>query len=94
MPGATSYIDFADFTLWLLRVGRVRWYGGYGQMDVVTGADYAAAQADPLAPHAARAIAHLNADHAESLRDIARNLAGFPTRPRRRAPAPTGTASS
>ena len=78
VPGATNYIDFADFTLWLLRVGRVRWYGGYGQMDVVTGADYAAAQADPLAPHAARAIAHLNTDHTESLRDMARNLAGFP----------------
>ncbi len=78
VPGATSYIDFADFTLWRLRVARVRWYGGYGQMDVATAAEYAAAQPDPVVPHAAGAIAHLNADHAEALRDMAKNLGGFP----------------
>ena len=78
VPGAAGYLDFADFTLWVLRIARVRWYGGYGQMDVATGDDYAAAAPDPVAPHAGRAIAHLNADHAESLLDMARNLAGFP----------------
>jgi heme iron utilization protein len=78
VPGAAGYLDFADFTLWVLRVSRVRWYGGYGQMDVATDVEYAAAEPDPVAPNAARAVAHLNADHAESLLDMAKNLAGYP----------------
>jgi len=45
VPGAEQYIDFTDFTLWVLRVERVRWYGGYGQMDVATGEAYMAASA-------------------------------------------------
>jgi heme iron utilization protein len=43
VPSAGRYIDFSDFTLWVLRVGRVRWYGGYGRADSVTGEAYAAA---------------------------------------------------
>ena len=43
VPTAAQYIDFTDFTLWVLRVHRVRWVGGYGRMRSVTGADYAAA---------------------------------------------------
>ncbi|OBK76720.1 HugZ family protein [Mycobacterium sp. 1274761.0] len=78
VPGAAEYIDFADFTLWVLRVRRVRWYGGYGRMDVATGEAYAAARPDPVALHAARAIAHLNGDHAESLYVMARTLGGVP----------------
>ncbi len=43
VPDAKNYIDFADFTVWMLRVQRVRWYGGYGRMDEATGEAYAAA---------------------------------------------------
>ncbi len=43
VPDAKNYIDFGDFAVWVLRVGRVRWYGGYGRMDVATGEAYAAA---------------------------------------------------
>jgi heme oxygenase (biliverdin-IX-beta and delta-forming) len=78
VPAARYYIDYTDFALWVLRVQRVRWVGGYGRMDSATGEDYAAAQPDPVAPHAASAIAHLNADHAEALCDMANNLGGFP----------------
>jgi putative heme iron utilization protein len=46
VPGADRYIDFGDFTLWVLRVDHVRWYGGYGRMDVATGDAYAAAKPD------------------------------------------------
>jgi hypothetical protein len=46
VPWAEKYIDFGDFTLWVLRVDHVRWYGGYGRMDVATGEAYAAAQPD------------------------------------------------
>jgi len=78
VAAAERYIDFSDFTLWVLRVHRVRWYGGYGRMDHATGEAYAAARPDPVRPRAAAAIAHLNTDHADSLCAIARTLGGHP----------------
>lgn len=78
VPGAANYIDYGDFALWVLRVHRVRFYGGYGRMDVVTGNAYAAAQPDPVAPRAAAAINHLNDGHAESLCAMAQTLGGYP----------------
>jgi putative heme iron utilization protein len=78
VPAAKYYVDYSDFTLWVLRVDRVRWVGGYGRMDSATGADYAAAEPDPVQPFAADAIDHLNADHAEALAAMARTLGGYP----------------
>ena len=78
VAAAKYYIDYSDFSVWVLRVHRVRWVGGYGRMDSATGADYVAAQPDPIRPLAAGAIAHLNADHAESLAQMARALGGYP----------------
>lgn len=78
VAAAKYYIDYSDFTLWVLRVARVRWVGGYGRMESTTGEDYAAAAPDPVAPQAAGAIAHLNADHAEALLAMARALGGYP----------------
>jgi len=78
VAAAKYYIDYSDFSVWVLRVQRVRWVGGYGRMDSATGADYAAAAPDPLRPQAADAIAHLNADHAGALADMARVLGGYP----------------
>lgn len=78
VPAARVYIDFSDFSLWVLRVERVRWVGGYGRMDSAAGPAYAAAEPDPVAGHAAGAIAHLNADHADALLQIAQALGGYP----------------
>lgn len=78
VAAAKYYIDYSDFSVWVLRVQRVRWVGGYGRMDSATGADYAAAAPDPVSPHAADAITHLNADHAVALIDMARVLGGYP----------------
>lgn len=78
VPAGKYYIDYSDFTVWVLRVQRVRWVGGYGRMDSAAGEDYAAAQPDPVSPHAGPAIAHLNADHAEALRAMAQTLGGYP----------------
>ncbi|OBF78557.1 pyridoxamine 5'-phosphate oxidase [Mycobacterium sp. 852002-51613_SCH5001154] len=78
VPAARRYLDFSDFSLWVLRVQRVRWVGGYGRMDSATGDQYAAASPDPVAPVAARALAHLNADHADSLAAMARIFGGYP----------------
>jgi heme iron utilization protein len=78
VPAARMYIDFSDFSIWVLRVERVRWVGGYGRMDSASGTDYAAAQADPVTIGAAAAVSHLNEDHAGALLAIARALAGYP----------------
>jgi heme iron utilization protein len=32
VPSAAAYIDFDDFSLWVLTVERIRWVGGYGRM--------------------------------------------------------------
>jgi putative heme iron utilization protein len=78
VPAATIYIDFSDFSLWALRVERVRWVGGYGRMDSASGAAYAEAAPDPVAMNAASAITHLNDDHADALLVIAQALGGYP----------------
>lgn len=78
VSAARFYIDFSDFSLWVLRVERVRWVGGYGRMDSATGSDYAAAEPDPVGSRAGAATAHLNADHADALLAIARTLGGYP----------------
>ncbi len=78
VPAAKYYVDYTDFTLWVLRIQRVRWVGGYGRMDSATGEAYATAEPDPVQPRTAGAITHLNADHAEALCAMARTLGGYP----------------
>jgi putative heme iron utilization protein len=65
-PGA-FYATFADFRLYRLAVESVRYVGGFGRMSWVDAADYAAAEPDPLRPHAERVLTHMNADHADAL---------------------------
>lgn len=72
------FVDFSDFSFFILRVQRVRWVGGYGRMDSATSEAYAAARPDPVMSHAASAVAHLNADHAAALLEIAQALGGYP----------------
>jgi heme iron utilization protein len=76
VASAAMFGSFSDFTWWVLRVDRVRWVGGFGRMDSVGPESFAAAEADPVAPKAPGAIAHLNDDHADALLLVARNLSG------------------
>lgn len=78
VAAAKYYIDYTDFSLWVLRVQRVRWVGGYGRMESTSGADYTAAAPDPVGPYAAGAVTHLNDDHADALAAMARTLGGYP----------------
>ncbi|PTL58517.1 HugZ family protein [Paraconexibacter algicola] len=77
-PPARLYAGFGDFSLWVLRVDRVRWVGGYGRMDSADAASYRAAEPDPVQGQTAYAIAHLNADHADALLLMARAFGGHP----------------
>jgi putative heme iron utilization protein len=78
VPAAKAYADFRDFSLWVLRVERVRWVGGYGRMASTDAAAYAAAEVDPVLRAAPGAVAHLNDDHPDALLAIAQVLCGYP----------------
>lgn len=71
-PNAAYYAGFRDFSFWRLQVDSVRYIGGYGRMSWVTAEDWAAARPDPLAPHAAAIVAHMNADHVEAMAALCR----------------------
>ena len=93
VAAAKYYIDYSDFSLWVLRVQRVRWVGGYGRMDSATGEAYARRRTRPGSAACGGAIAHLNADHADALSRWRGRWADTRTPPRPPAPAPTATDS-
>jgi putative heme iron utilization protein len=64
---AAYYFDFSDFGLFSLKVTAVRYIGGYGRMSWVGKDDWYQAAPDPLAPHAGPILAHMNADHADTM---------------------------
>lgn len=78
VPSAKAYSSYRDFALWVLKVERVRWVGGFGRMAWANARVYADAQPDRVAAGAGHAIAHLNADHAGALLDMVRSLGGHP----------------
>jgi putative heme iron utilization protein len=77
-PYAEAYVDYGDFSLWRLEVEAVRFVGGYGRMSWVDLAGWRDAEPDPVAPIAAGAIEHLNADHADACLLMAQRLGDRP----------------
>lgn len=71
-PDAAYYAGFSDFGFFRLRVEAVRYIGGFGRMSWVDVEAWRASTPDPLAPHAADILAHMNADHADALVAYAR----------------------
>jgi len=55
------------FRIYRMEVRSVRFVGGFAHMSWVRAEDYAAAEPDPLVPHAGRVVEHMNDDHAEAL---------------------------
>lgn len=76
-PGA-FYAGFSDFRLYRLAVASVRYVGGFGRMSWVDAGPYTAAEPDPLRPHAARIIEHMNDDHAQAQVLFCRVFGGRP----------------
>jgi putative heme iron utilization protein len=68
--------DYSDFTYYRLEVNTVYFIGGFGVMGWVFVDDYRNAKPDPLAETAQEIIRHMNADHAEALRQLARHYIG------------------
>ncbi|MFK7918189.1 MAG: HugZ family protein [Ilumatobacter sp.] len=75
-PFARHYVGFADFSWWRLDVLNLRYVGGFGAMGWASAAEYSSASADPVLPHAAPMIEHLDADHADACLSIVQQLAG------------------
>ena len=76
IPSAKTFSGFGDFTFWVMRPNKVRWVGGFGRMASARADDYASAQPDPVARHAAYAVKHMNEDHADALLAMGQVLAG------------------
>jgi putative heme iron utilization protein len=73
---AKLWQDFADFAYYRLEVTGVYFVGGFGVMGWIAAEDYESARPDPLMDASAGIIQHMNADHADALRLIARHFAG------------------
>jgi putative heme iron utilization protein len=70
-PGSAGYFQIHDFTLFQIRVSRVRFIGGFGEIYWLDGAEVTAAadpKVDPVAPHVEAICKHMNEDHREALR--------------------------
>jgi putative heme iron utilization protein len=71
------WVDFQDFGFFRLEPLDVYYVGGFGVMGWVAPEDYKQASPDPLATAAPGIIAHMNADHADSMILLARTHAGL-----------------
>ena len=78
VPAAKTYAAEHDFFLWRLEVERVRNIAGFGRIHWVEGQDMLRiADGEGVAASKAGAIEHMNQDHAESMVEMAKGLAGF-----------------
>ena len=73
---AKYWQDYSDFAFYRLEVSAVYFIGGFGVMGWISAEDYTIAKRDPLAEAAVGIIEHMNTDHAEAVRQIARHYAG------------------
>jgi len=74
-PEAERWVDFGDFGFYRFRSEDVYYVGGFGVMGWVATNDFDKAEPDPLAEHVDGIVEHMNKDHAEALRLIARRFA-------------------
>jgi len=71
------WVDFADFGFFRLEPVDVYYVGGFGVMGWVAAEEYRTAAPDPLAEAAAGILAHMNADHVDSMILLAKQHAGL-----------------
>lgn len=75
-PGAEAMRSAHGFHAWRLEVDCVRWIAGFGEMGWLSRAEWSG-QPDPLAPHAAGIVAHMNEDHAGAVVELVTWSAGI-----------------
>jgi heme iron utilization protein len=67
------WVDFSDFSFFRLQPIDVYYVGGFGVMGWVEAGEYEQAAPDPLAEDAPGILAHMNADHVDSMILLARS---------------------
>jgi heme iron utilization protein len=67
------WVDFTDFSFFRLQPIDLYYVGGFGIMGWVEAGDYEHAAADPLTEAAPGILAHMNADHVDSMILLARS---------------------
>lgn len=76
---AKFWQDYTDFAYYRLEVEGVYFIGGFGVMGWISAEEYGTVRPDPLAEAGGGIIQHMNADHGEALRLIARHYLGEDT---------------
>jgi len=76
-PNSKNWVDFEDFAFYRMEVMDVYYVGGFGVMGWVSASEYYDGKPDPLADVAADIVQHMNADHGDALRLLARTCAGI-----------------
>lgn len=71
-PNSRYWVDFPDFSFYRLQPEGLYYVGGFGVMGWVEAREYEAAFPDPLAASAPGILAHMNADHVDSMILLAR----------------------
>jgi hypothetical protein len=71
------WVDFSDFSFFRLQPIDLYYVGGFGVMGWVEVRDYERATPDPLAEAAPGILAHVNADHVDSMVLLAKSHAGI-----------------
>jgi putative heme iron utilization protein len=72
---AKFWQDYTDFAYYRLQVSAAYFIGGFGVMGWIAAEEYGSAPPDPLANLAPGIIRHMNDDHSDALRLIARRFA-------------------
>lgn len=70
------WVDFSDFSFFRLQPVDLYYVGGFGVMGWVEASEYQDAAPDPLAGAAPGILAHMNADHVDSMILLARSHTG------------------
>lgn len=76
-PDASYWVDFSDFSFYIMDYIDIYFVGGFGSMGWVDVNKYYSAEVDPLADSARGIISHMNADHPDSLLILADRYLGI-----------------
>lgn len=76
-PDASYWVDFSDFSFYIMDYVDIYFVGGFGSMGWVDVDKYYSAEVDPLADSAKGIISHMNTDHADSLVTLADRYLGL-----------------
>lgn len=75
LPQAEQYFDTHDFLFHRIRINQARFIGGFGKIAWIPAAELRP-PANQLAGQEAAILDHMNADHADNLREFCRHLHG------------------